>query len=86
MASRSEIKRWFDQGVGIGQRFMLVVCDTFDYTDFPVYLLPGSDAREEVKDWNSKKMLKVMECYDLNQDRDSQLSEGRVWNYGEGDS
>ena len=85
-ATRDKISDWFDNGVSSGATHMLVVCDTFDHDDFPVYV-GGSDmlARhvtvgEVVREHSSRdKMLKVMEVYDLRMDKEVQLNEERAY-------
>ncbi len=39
--SRADIKRWFRNGKKNGATHMIVVCDTFDYEDYPVYVEKG---------------------------------------------
>jgi hypothetical protein len=81
-ASKKEIGEWFQQGVSDGASHMLVVCDTFDFDDYPVFVPPGVDPEGVVKDYNGKEMQRVMEVYDLNLDRHVQLGQVRVWNTG----
>jgi hypothetical protein len=57
---------------------MLVVCDTFSYEDYPVYILPDQDLNSAI-DQYSNNMQRVMECYDLRADKEEQLTERRVW-------
>jgi hypothetical protein len=79
-ASVSDIRRWFEAGVTQGATHMIVVCDTFDYEDFPVYVMSDQDAREMVG--RRGDMERVMEVYNLALDKDEQLIPGtRVWNY-----
>ena len=40
-ASRGDLKRWFEEGVEEGASHMIVVCDTFDYEDYPVFVMPN---------------------------------------------
>ncbi len=82
-ATKKDLARWFDEGVKKHATHMIVVCDTFDYNDYPVYVWAGQDAREVASEyqWNDRKMTRVMEVYDLRRDRDEQLAEERVFNY-----
>jgi hypothetical protein len=57
---------------------MIVVCDDFDYEDYPVWVKPGEDCREAAAEYDGKSMQRVMEVYCLSMDRDFQLSEGRA--------
>lgn len=80
-SSFEERKEWFDEGVAAGAGFMIVVTDTFDWEDYPVFVKPGKDVQEKV-DKYSKHMQKVMEVFDLSLDWDAQ-SDGNAWNLGE---
>lgn len=61
----AEIKRWFDQGKKEGAAYMIVVCDTFDHGDYPVYVMPDQDYWEEDKKYNHTNMQRIMEVYDF---------------------
>lgn len=79
MVSREEIGRWFDDAQAAGAEYMLVVCDTFDWDDYPVPVKPGDDfAKIFVK--HSIDMQKVMECYNLKMDKQEQFSSRGVMN------
>jgi len=78
--SVKEIERWFDEGVKQGATHMIVVCDTFDWEDYPKYVMPGQNAREVSE--HLGEMQKLMECYKLDPERKKeQLSAFRVFNY-----
>lgn len=79
MTTQSEIGAWFDQGIEQGATHMLVVCDTFDWDDYPVYAKGLKDAHERVKAAHGG-MNKLMEVYDLSMSKDEQLKAGRVFN------
>ena len=36
--TQMDIKNWFDQGVKDGATYLIVVCDTFDHSDYPAYV------------------------------------------------
>lgn len=76
------LKDWFREGVKQKATHMIVVCDTFDYDDYPVYVSIEQDARAEVRKRNNESMQKVMEVYDLRKSMESQMAPGsRVFNY-----
>jgi len=56
---------------------MLVVVDTFDYGDYPVFT---SSVHEAIEKYNGNNMQQVMEVYDLSLDLEKQLNEHRAWN------
>lgn len=73
MTSKIQISDWFDEGVKNSKEFMIVVCDTFDWTDYPVYCME-SDFKT-VYESHKINMQKVMEVYDLSMDKNDQLSQ-----------
>lgn len=80
-ASVGDIRRWFEAGVEQGATHMIVVCDTFDYEDFPVYVAPDQNVQEILRR-RGDNMERVMEVYNLAMDKETQLIPGsRVWNY-----
>lgn len=78
MTTKDDIKRWFQQGEDEEALFMLVICDTYDHTDYPVYCFTEEDCWE--KYYNPGNMARVMEVYDLTIDIEEQLSERRCFN------
>jgi hypothetical protein len=78
-ASLSDIAGWFERGKKGGSLYMIVVCDTFDHDDYPVYVDPGEDFWSVHAEYNGKNMQRIMEVYDLNKPWTSQ-STGRVFN------
>jgi hypothetical protein len=60
---------------------MVVVCDTFDYEDYPVYVMPGENARERAAECDAQSMQRVMEVYRLADSIEEQLAEDRVFRY-----
>ena len=41
--SKEEFNRWVENGREKGATHMISVCDTFDWDDYPVYVLPTDD-------------------------------------------
>lgn len=60
---------------------MLVVCDTFDWEDYPVFVMPDHDVKTEYNKYNGPNMQKVMEVYNLKMDIETQLNQHRVMNF-----
>ena len=60
---------------------MIVVVDTFDHGDYPVYVAAGQDAHTVAAGYNGKNMQRIMEVYDLRLDRDRQMAETRAFHY-----
>lgn len=62
-------------------RWMLVVCDTFSWEDYPVFTYTVEDFDNRYAHYISAEMQRIMEVYDLDEDIDAQLDERRVWNF-----
>lgn len=78
-----DISEWFDEGTKMGATHLIIVCDTFDYEDYPVFVGPDENARERFVRYNGPNMQRVMEVYDLRQDKEKQLNEFRSYNFGD---
>ena len=76
-ATVSTISRWFDDGVLLNRRYMIVWCDDFDYEDYPAYY-PDDESAQNALD-NPSSMQRAMECYDLMADKQDQLNLRRAW-------
>lgn len=82
MTTKAEISRWFDEGVAQGATHMAVVCDTFDYCDYPTYITePDANKAKDLISAKNQNMQRVMEVYNLTMDKDTQLAEHRAFNY-----
>jgi hypothetical protein len=77
--TREDLSEWFDAGVEDKHTHMIVVCDTFDWDDYPVYATGDAECFKEYHAHNGPNMQKVMEVYDLRKSKASQLG-GRVMN------
>ena len=85
-ATKEELALWFDEGVRQGASHMVVVCDTFDHSDYPVYVparpAVGQAVADVVAQYATAPMSRVLEVYDLHLDRDEQLAEERSMHHG----
>ena len=78
-ASRQDISDWFDEGVSKGASHMIVVCDGWDYEDYPVFVAPEHDIQDVLPRYRTN-MQTIMEVYNLSMDKAEQLAARRVWN------
>jgi hypothetical protein len=78
---QSDIQRWLERGKENGSTHLIVVCDTFDHEDFPVFVEPGQDVYKVEKEHNGINMERVMEVYNISMDWESQLNQYRSFNY-----
>lgn len=75
-ATRDDISNWFDRGVAQGARHLIVVCDTFDHDDYPVFTNTDAECLKKYK--YPGEMQRVMEVYDLRADKDAQMKAPRA--------
>ena len=78
-ASLKDISEWFERGKQDGATHLIVVCDTFDYEDYPVYTNGGPEFWIKHDAIKGQEMTRIMEVYDL-QKPWTQQSSDRVWN------
>ena len=79
--SREDIKRWLERGKDEGATHVIIVCDTFDYEDYPVMVKANEDVLEIAEEYDKKNMQKIMEVYNLKRDWEKQLNSKYVFNY-----
>ena len=73
------IAGWFRRGVSEEKAdYMIVVCDTFDYEDYPVYVSTDEFWKKH-KEFDGNNMQRIMEVYDLKQPMAPQLELTRVY-------
>lgn len=81
MTTREEILDWLAEGQAPEVTHMLVVCDTFDGTYYPVYARSVDEVREQLKELTSEaKMSRVVEIYNYELSLEAQLDETFAWN------
>lgn len=79
-----QIRQWLEQGKRDGKSHVLIVCDTFDWDDFPVFVDAGQNPRIVAREWSDEEDFKLMEVYDLSMDFEEQLVPYvNVFNWGE---
>ena len=79
--SQDDVKEWFNSGVKDKAAYMIVMVDTYDHGDYPVFVQPDDDIHAELNSRRMAPMQRIMEVYDLSMDRDQQLNEYRAFNY-----
>jgi hypothetical protein len=81
MTTREQIQEWLTEGKRRKATHLVVVCDDFDYTDYPVYVHSTQNVREVFKELGNKDMQRVMEVYSYKRDLESQLNEHRAFHF-----
>jgi hypothetical protein len=76
-ATKENIKKWIVDSSDRKMDYMIVVCDQYDYENFPVFVT-SENLHKEAKRYG-RDMHKVMEIYDLNGDIEAQLDMHRAF-------
>lgn len=80
--TQEDIRGWLERGKNrSGCTHVIVVCDTFSYEDYPVFVMETENVHEIYKKFNGSNMQKVMEVYNLSMDFEKQLNEHRAFNF-----
>lgn len=75
------IDKWFDEGLKQDATHMIIVCDKFNWEDYPVYVSKDEDVKVIEKRYDPNKLQLIMEVYDLKLSKKKQLEECRAFNY-----
>ena len=78
--TREDIQRWMDRR-NENDTHLIIVTDTFDYEEYPVFVKNTEDVSNKVNEYNSKSMQNVMEVYSFTgkYSIESQLKEYRSY-------
>ena len=77
--SKREIEMAVNIGKEKGASHTLIVCDTFDHSDYPVHVMPNEDIHEAIHRYSSN-MQNIMEVYNHAMPVEEQLSVRRAYN------
>lgn len=83
MTTKSEIREWLERGAKKNATHMIVVCDTYDWDDYPVFVSADENVSEAMKRYDRVNMQKIMEVYNLGMDIETQLNEPCAMNIGD---
>lgn len=61
----TSMSSWIQRGKEQGSKYLLVVCDTFDYEYYPVYAANWDKMQEEYKRFNITNMQDVTKVIEL---------------------
>lgn len=77
-AQKDDISEWFDHGKNDPTNtHMIIMCDTYDYEDYPVYCKSIKEVENKLF-CTSSSMQRVMEVYNYSLEKDFQLNEYRA--------
>lgn len=79
--TQEDIRGWLKWAKDKGATHLIVACDTFDWEDYPVEVMPDEDVHAKYAKYNGPNMQKVMEVYNLSMDLEAQIRQGRSFNF-----
>lgn len=77
-ATKQDIKSWLYEGLEKSAKYIIIVCDTYDWEDYPVFIGENDDFWSRYNHYDGQNMQKIMEVYDLSMDIEQQLNEHRA--------
>jgi hypothetical protein len=66
-ASAEDISRWIKQAKKDKMKFIISVCDTFDWDDYPVYCKDEKELLEKRIEYSGKSMQRINEVITINE-------------------
>jgi len=78
-ASKQLIQKWLLQGLEINATHVIIALDTWDYENYPIFVLEGDSVDDKISYYN-KSEDRIEEVYDLSMDIQYQLNQPHVWN------
>lgn len=81
MTSKDEISAWLKEGIRDGKTHVIVVCDTYDRSHYPVYVDATEDVHEVANRFNGINTQRIIEVYKLSLSIVDQLDEVRAFHY-----
>lgn len=79
-ASVKQIHEWFQEAQNQGATHLVVVCDTYDWDDYPIYVMPDQDLRLICAEHDEENMQRIMEVYDISKGEEQIKVGVRVYN------
>lgn len=73
--TRKDVDRWIATAKEMGAKHIISVCDTFEWDDYPVYVMPNENLEERKKSYNGVNMQSINEVITINED--GSVTEGR---------
>lgn len=67
-ASQEDIDRWIETAKAKGCKWIISVCDTFDWEDYPVYCKDDEELKEKQPQYNGVNMQTINETILVIQD------------------
>lgn len=75
-ASKEDIDRWIEQAKIEGATHIISVCDTFDYSDYPVFIMPGDNLAKKIAKYDGENMQNINEIITIKPEKKGQQGDG----------
>ena len=62
--------KWISRGKERGHKYMISVCDTFDYDDYPIYCDSLEELKDECDKHDGKNMQRINEVIYLSTEKE----------------
>ncbi|HUS49397.1 MAG TPA: hypothetical protein VMZ91_04490 [Candidatus Paceibacterota bacterium] len=67
-ATRDDVNMWIEIAKGGNYEFIISVCDTFDWDDYPVFCKNKEEVLKESRQYNGVNMQKINEIIQIKSD------------------
>ena len=68
-ATRQDVDKWIKRAIEKECKFIISVCDTFDYEDYPIYIKTEPELIEKYEEYKyNKNMQRINEIIKINDD------------------
>ena len=74
-ATKKDVDRWIQTAKEKGAKYIISVCDTFDYDDYPVYVMPDENLEERKRNFDGVNMQHINEVITV----DNEASDPQYW-------
>ena len=64
-ATFQDVNGWIETAKEMGATHIISVCDTFDYDDYPVFVMPHENVDERKKEFDRKNMQRINEIIEI---------------------
>ena len=78
MSRALDIRAWFNDGKKMKSSFMIIVYDTLNGVDYPIFAA-SETINHVISEVRRAPMQRLLEVYNLDEDRNTQLAEARTW-------
>ena len=77
--TREDICCWFNHALQQDATHMIVATDTFDWSDYPVFVGRDADVASEIERLRKQEMTMITEVYNMTLPLEGQLAERRAF-------